>query len=104
MRIPPLRFKESGNTIVVALLTLATLASFVGFAVEYTNNIARNGSRDRLFNSAVEIGDGCISQAFSSWREICKTQSDAGVQNPPTNIFSAIPSPSPGNFPSYPGA
>src|SRR6478672_9456066 len=104
MRRQPLGFTESGNTIVVTLITLVVLAGFVGFAVDYTGNIARNGSRDRLFNIAVEIGDGCISEAFSSWRQICKTQSQSGVQNPSTSVFASIPTPTPGNFPSYPGA
>src|SRR2546423_13792558 len=104
MRKRSCRFEESANTIVVTLVTLVVLGGFTGIAVDYTGNIGRNGSRDRLFNTAVEIGDGCISEAFSAWRQICKTQSDAGVQNPPTNTFSSIPTPTPGNFPSYPGA
>src|SRR6476469_2089689 len=104
MRRQPLGFTESGNTIVVTLITLVVLAGFIGYAVDYTGNIARNGSRDRLFNTAVEIGDGCISEAFSAWRQICKTQATSGVPNPATSVFSSIPTPSAGNFPSFPGA
>jgi hypothetical protein len=92
---------EAGNTVLLSLITMLLVGSFVGVAVEYTSGIARNAMRDRVFNNAVEIGDGCVSEAFAAWRQISKT---AGVQNPPTNSFTNIPTPTPGNFPSFPGA
>lgn len=92
--------RKAGSTIVLAVLTIALLGGFVALAVDYTSNIARNGQRDRVFNNAVEIGDGCISEAFAAWRQICKTSASP---NPPTSTF-AIPTPSAGNFPSFPGA
>jgi hypothetical protein len=95
-----LRKKEdSGSTIVIALLTTLVLSAFVGLAVDYTSNIGRNAERDRTFNNAVEIGDGCLELAFASWRKISKTK-----ENPPTSDFAAMPTPSPSNFPSFPSA
>jgi hypothetical protein len=101
MKLRP-HFSDSANTLVVALLALVILSGFIQLAVDYTNNIARFGQRDRAFNTAVEIGDGCISQQFAAWRQICKT---AGIQNPPTNAFTIVPAPIlglTGQFPSYP--
>jgi len=92
---------ESGSTIVLSMIVIVVLGGFVALAIDYTNNIGRNAQRDRTFNNAVEIGDGAISEAFASWRLICKTSS---TPNPPTSAFSAIPSPTAGNFPSFSGA
>jgi len=92
---------EAGSTIAMAMLAVVLLGGFVAVAVDYTNNIARNAQRDRAFNNAVEVGDGAISQAFASWRQICKT---AGVQAPTTSAFAGITAPSGSNFPSFPSA
>src|SRR5438477_4567422 len=89
---------EAGSTIALAMLTVVLLGGFVALAIDYTNNIGRNAQRDRVFNNAVEIGDGCISEAFAAWRQICKTN---GSPAPPTTAFATIPTPSPGNFPSF---
>lgn len=85
---------ESGGTLIVAALTTLVLGSFVAIAVEYTGTIGRNAQRDRTFNNAVEIGDGCLELAFGAWRQLSKQS-----ENPPTNTFAAIPTPSPGSFP-----
>src|SRR3954468_17786864 len=92
---------ETGSTIAMAMLAVVLLGGFVAVAVDYTNNIARNAQRDRAFNNAVEVGDGAISQAFASWRQICKA---SGKQAPVTDDFLAIPTPSPGAYPSFPTA
>src|SRR3954462_5412599 len=92
---------EAGSTIAMAMLAVLLLGGFVAVAVDYTNNIAHNAQRDRAFNNAVEVGDGAISQAFASWRQICKT---AGVQAPTTSAFAGITAPSGSNFPSFPSA
>ena len=88
----------AGSTIALAMLTIVVLGGFVALAIDYTNNIGRNAQRDRVFNNAVEIGDGCISEAFAAWRQLCKVDPSP---NPPTSTFAAIPTPSPGNFPSF---
>lgn len=99
MNIVLLKNKESGGTIVIALLTTLVLSAFVGLAVDYTSNIGRNSERDRTFNNAVEVGDGCLELAFASWRKLSKAK-----ENPPTADFAAIPTPTAGNFPSFPNA
>lgn len=92
---------ESGSTLIISLVTMVVLASFVGLAVDYTANVARNGQRDRAFNTAVEIGDGCVSEAFAAWRQVCKTNA---AQAPKTSDFATIPMPAQSNFPSLPPA
>lgn len=99
MKTNPSKQTQSGSSLVVAVLAVFLLAGFVAVAVDYTNSIGRNAQRDRVFNTAVEIGDGYISEAFAAWRQTCKNTSG---QNPPTSTFASIPSPSPGDFPSYP--
>jgi hypothetical protein len=87
---------ESGGAIIAAIMTTLILTAFVSLAVDYSSNISRNAQRDRVFNNAVEIGDGCLELAYGAWRDISKASS---TQNPPTQDFAAIPTPSPGNFP-----
>jgi hypothetical protein len=91
--------RESGGTIIVAIVTTLALSAFVGLAVDYTSNISRNAERDRVYNNAVEIGDGCLELAYGAWRDICKNTAQL---DPPTSTFygiNPIPTPSPGNFP-----
>src|SRR4051812_32117634 len=101
MKIQKTFYSQAGSTIAVAMLAVVILGGLVAIAVDYSNNIARNAQRDRAFNNAVEVGDGAISEAFAAWRQICKT---TNVQAPTTFAFSAIPSPSPGNYASFPSA
>ena len=90
---------EFGTSIIMALGTLAFLIGFVSLAVDYSSNVGSNAQRDRVFNTAVEIGDGCLELAFGSWRKL------SGVSEAPsTSAFTAIPTPNPGMFPSYPDA
>ncbi|MFL6529831.1 MAG: hypothetical protein ACJ8KX_05125 [Chthoniobacterales bacterium] len=93
------RQAEGGSTIVYVLLTIVLLGGFVALAVDYTSGIGRLAQRDRAFNDAVEIADGCLELAFSSWRQLAQS-----TQNPPTSTFTPVPTPSPGNFPSFPNA
>lgn len=99
MKNPPLKQQEAGGTVVISLFVTLILTGFVALAVDYTGNIGRNAQRDRVFNNAVEIGDGCLELAFGSWRKLSAT-----VENPATDTFNAIPTPSPGDFPSFPQA
>ena len=96
MKINLIKKTDAGSTLAATILVIGLLAGFVALAIDYTSNIGRNAQRDRVFNDAVEIGDGAISEAFAAWRQICKTSSSPA---PPTSAFSAIPTPSPGNFP-----
>jgi hypothetical protein len=89
---------ESGGTIIIAIVTTLALSAFVALAVDYTSNISRNAQRDRVFNNAVEVGDGCLELAYGAWRDICKNTAQLDPPTSPT--FGAnIPTPSPGNFP-----
>ena len=93
------KLSESGSTILVAIGTMGVLLAFVSIAVDYSSAVGRNAQRDRVFNNAVEIGDGCLELAFGSWRKLSGT-----TEAPSTSAFTAIPTPSPGMFPSFPNA
>lgn len=99
MKTSRIKITEAGSTIAVAMFTILLLGDFVALAVDYTGNIGRNAQRDRVFANAVEVGDGCFELAFGSWRKLSAT-----AENPATTVFNAIPTPSPGDFPSFPGA
>ena len=96
------RQNESGNTLIATLITIALLTGIVGVAVDYTGNVGRNAQRSRTISKAVEIGDGSLELAFASWRKICANQS-APTDPLSSASFSALPTPSPGNFPLLPG-
>jgi hypothetical protein len=92
---------ESGNTIIIAIVTTVALSTFVGIAVNYTAEVGRNAQRNRIISTAVEIGDGTLELAFASWRKICSNQ--ATPTNPlPSTTFSPIPAPALANFPVVP--
>jgi hypothetical protein len=93
--------RETGSTITVAIIITTMLAAFVALAVDYTSHVGRMAQRDRVFNNAVEIGDGCLELAFGSWRKLAAS---AGVKNPPTATFANIPQPIASYFPSFPNA
>ncbi|HEV3408811.1 MAG TPA: hypothetical protein VG095_00825 [Chthoniobacterales bacterium] len=99
MKTAQAKRSESGGAIMVAIFTTALMAAFVGLAVDYSTNIGRNAQRDRVFNNAVEIGDGCLELAFGAWRKLSAT-----VEAPPTTTFDGIPQPSLSYFPSFPEA
>ena len=99
MKIALTKTGQSGSTILIAIATTVILGSFVALAVDYTSNIGRNAQRDRVFNTAVEIGDGCLELSFASWRELSKT-----AENPASSAFAAMPTPMPAHFPSFTNA
>ena len=90
---------QSGSTITLSLITCAMVVSFVALAVDYSSAVGRNAERDRVFNTAVEIGDGCLELAFGSWRKLSATS-----EAPTTSAFDNIPQPSSAYFPSFPKA
>ncbi len=91
--------EESGSTIVIVIVVLATLVVFVGASLSYTQTLARQVQRSNTMQQAQEIGDGAIEIAFASWREICRE--NAG-QSLPTASFQSIALPTQANFPSVP--
>lgn len=90
---------EQGSTIVIVVVVLATLVVFVGAALSYTQTLGRQVSRTNAMQQAQEIGDGAIELAFSSWREICRENSN---QSLPTSSFQSIALPTQANFPGIP--
>jgi hypothetical protein len=96
-----IRKSESGNSLIGAIITIALLAGIVGIAVDYTGNVGRNAQRNRTIAKAVEIGDGSLELAFASWRKICANQTTPTDPLSSTS-FTALPTPSPGNFPLLP--
>ena len=63
-----LRHKQSGSSLVVVIITLATLMVIVGVAAEYTTNINRNVQRSNTIETAIAVGDGCIDLLFEAIR------------------------------------
>lgn len=93
-----IQHRESGNTLIIAVLTTTLFATLVGIAVDYTANVGRNGQRSLSIAKAVEIGDGSLELAFASWRKICSSQEDP--TNPMTATdFATITAPAAANFP-----
>jgi type II secretory pathway component PulK len=67
-----MRKKESGATIVVVISVIATLAMFIGAALDYTFTVARNVERSDKMGQAAAIANGCLQDQFMYWREICR--------------------------------
>src|SRR5437762_8865491 len=120
---------EKGSTLVVTISVVATLLVLLGVAVEYSTQISRNTQRTRKTQLAMEIADGHLETLYTNWRNVLRTTVvtyglNTGGGNYdvlPTNHFftsawspgpaptsyvasgavpPAIPTPSPGNFPS----
>ena len=93
----PQNHRQTGNTLIVTIITMAVVGVFIDLAMQYTNSIGRNVRRSLLLRQATNIGDASTEMAFSAWRAICRTNQ--------TNIFprssfsNQIPTPTPGDFP-----
>lgn len=90
-----LRPKQSGSSLVVVIVTLATLMVIVGIAAEYTTNINRNVQRSNTLETAVAVGDSCLDLLFANWRNICRASSTTAR---PTSDFTSIALPTSANF------
>lgn len=93
-----IQHRESGNTLIIAVLTTALFATLVSVAVDYTANVGRNGQRSLSIAKAVEIGDGSLELAFASWRKICSSQEDPTSPMRATD-FASITAPAGTHFP-----
>lgn len=88
--------REAGASIVVAMMTLMVVAGLIAAAASYTRGIAMNVRRTQVVNGARSIADGCLEQAFSSWRQVCRRH----VWSPPTSFeLTSIATPVIGDFP-----
>ncbi len=81
---------KSGSSLVVVILTMATLAVIVGITLDYSTNINRLVQRTTTLQSAVAAADASIEQLFTNWRAICRASPSTPLA---TNAFSNIPLP-----------
>ena len=88
---------QTGNTLIVTLLTMAVVGVFVDLSMQYTNSIGRNVQRSILLRQATNIGDASTEMAFSAWRAICRQNQNKVYKR--SDIDNEIPTPTPGNFP-----
>ncbi len=95
------RNQESGATVVVVISIIATLAVFIGGALDYTFTVGRNVERSNKMAEATAIANGCLQYEFMYWREICRAQPANGAElGVATSTFSNnIPLPTATQFP-----
>jgi hypothetical protein len=98
MHLERSRLTTSGNVLVVTMITLFAVSVFVGLAIQYTNNVARNVQRSILLRQAVNIADASTEMSFSAWREICRSKATGYVLKR-SDMDTELPTPTPGNFP-----
>jgi hypothetical protein len=82
--------KRFGSSLVVVLVTMATLMVIAGIAAEYTTTINRIVQRTTSLQSAMASADATIEQLFSNWRAICRATPASPL---PTSSFANIPLP-----------
>lgn len=97
MKTIPARREETGNTILVTILTMAIVGVFIDLSLQYTNNVAHNVQRSLLLRQAVNIGDSSTEMSFAAWRRICRAKQTSVL--PGSSFDNELPTPSPGNFP-----
>ena len=94
--------KQSGSSLVVALIVMATLMVVVAIAADYTINVNRNVQRSNNYETALAVADSCIEVLFANWRYTCSNPVSSATTAKNTSAFSAVPTPSPGQFPTLP--
>ncbi len=82
--------KQSGSSLIVVLITMATLMVVVGVAAEYTTTVHRYVQRTTTLQTAMAIGDATLEQLFSNWRGICRATPTTPLA---TSAFASIPLP-----------
>jgi hypothetical protein len=82
--------KQSGSSLVVVILTMATLMVIAGIAAEYTTTISRLVQRTTTLQSAMTVADATIEQLFTNWRAISRATPTSPL---PTSSFATIPLP-----------
>jgi hypothetical protein len=76
---------------------MATLMVIAGIAAEYTMTVNRNAWRNDTLQTALAVGDSCIEILFYNWRATCRATPTQALK---TNAFSAVPTPTPSEFPN----
>ena len=62
--------RETGSTLVVTIVVVATLLVLLGAAVDYSTQISRTTQRSRATALAMEIADGHLEALYTNWRNI----------------------------------
>lgn len=83
-------FRRSGSSLVVVILTMATLAVIVGVTLDYSTNVNRLVQRTTTLQTAMTAADATIEQLFTNWRAICRATPSTPLA---TNAFVSIPLP-----------
>jgi hypothetical protein len=88
-----------GSALIVVLSVIATLSVTAAISMEYTTVVRRHVQRSEALQAATTIGDGVLEHAFSYWREICRSNTDASLHS---SSFTSIPLPAQSQFPNVP--
>src|SRR6476469_5443889 len=64
---------QTGSTLVVTIVVVATLLVLLGVAVEYSSQISRMTERNRKTALAMEIADGHLEALYTNWRNIYRS-------------------------------
>lgn len=93
----PLAIKSAaGSSLIVVLSVIATLSVTIALSMEYTTVVRHHVQRSEALHAATTVGDGVLEHAFSYWREICRSNTDASLS---TDSFTDIPLPTQEQFP-----
>jgi hypothetical protein len=84
------RPEEGGSSLVVVMVSMATLMVVAGIAVEYTTTISRSVQRTTFLQSAITAADATIEQLFTNWRAISRATPSVALS---TSSFTSIPLP-----------
>ncbi len=66
---PSTRRLESASTLVVAILTVAILAIFIGLASDYTMNTGRMSARAQDLTGEEALANGALEAAYTGWKK-----------------------------------
>ncbi len=94
---PPTTLRQTGSALIVVLSVVATLAVTAAISMEYTTSVRHNVKRSEVLQAAITVGDSVTEHAFSYWREICRSNTDASLHN---TSFQDVPLPTQSQFPS----
>ena len=80
---------QRGNTLLIALATIAITVVLVGMAVSYTSHNGIQTQREQSFNKLLNAGDGALEYAFAQWKVAVR----ANGLRPPSNASMGITAP-----------
>src|SRR5258708_26226014 len=86
MKQPP-PTPKNGSSLVVVMVSMATLMVVAGIAVEYTTTINRSVQRTTVLQSAITTADATLEQLFANWRAISRATPTVALS---TSAYSGI--------------